>query len=110
MPQRSSLQSPLVPLSAGLDGLSYFWSLQVVLPLCEAVSYLHSLGIIHGAIKAKNIVIVADGSIKARLTQHPLLGDFEYTFLSAAGSPCSHAVSLHVSQHFPVSSACPVPP
>ena len=53
--------------------------LQVLLPLCQAVAYLHSHGIIHRDIKPENILVTGNGLVK--------LCDFSLAIDTATDTP-----------------------
>ena len=57
-------------------GLKLKYALQILSDICTAVSYLHSLGNIHGDIKPENIKFAKNEELEYR----PILIDFGNSF------------------------------
>ncbi|HZH04570.1 MAG TPA: serine/threonine-protein kinase, partial [Myxococcaceae bacterium] len=70
---------------------------RLALPLCDAVDFLHRVGVVHGGIKPQSIYL--DGGLQA---YQPKLGDFEMAlFPNSASLPLRHELAVYAAYPYP---------
>lgn len=66
------------------EGLSLEQALKYLLPIFDAVSYAHNLGVVHRDIKPDNVLVKADGTVK--LSDFGLARSHDFSTVTATGA------------------------